>query len=281
MLLWAGNTVAGRMAVGEVSPMMVVFLRWIIASSAILLVAGKPLQADWPILRTRLAFVAIMGTLGYTVYNVIFYMAAHHTTAVKMSISQGALPVFVLAGAIVILRAPTSPLQLLGALITMIGVALVASEGDLTTLKDLSLNPGDTWMIFASLLYAGYTIGLRSRPKVSGLGLFAAMGIAATIATLPFLAYELITGTAQWPTLKGWFILLYIGLCPSFIAQLGFMRGVELVGPGRAGVFYNLIPVLGALLAVLILNEPFHLYHGAALVLVLGGIYLAERFARK
>ena len=62
----------------------------------------------------------------------------------------------------------------------------------------------------------------------------------------------------------------------SVIAQVFFMRGVELVGPGRAGVFINLIPVFASILAVVLLGESFHLYHGLALALVLGGIFWAE-----
>ena len=72
-------------------------------------------------------------------------------------------------------------------------------------------------------------------------------------------------------------MLLYAALGPSLIAQVFFMRGVELIGPGRAGIFMNLVPVFGALMAVLLLGEPFATYHAAGLALVLGGIWLAER----
>ena len=91
------------------------------------------------------------------------------------------------------------------------------------------------------------------------------------------MAYEIATGTATWPTPRGWLIVLYVGLFPSFVSQVLFMRGVELIGPGRAGLFVNLVPIFGALLAVLILSEPFAAYHAVGLTLVLGGIWLAER----
>jgi drug/metabolite transporter (DMT)-like permease len=81
----------------------------------------------------------------------------------------------------------------------------------------------------------------------------------------------------QWPTLKGWAVLLYVGLLPSLMAQIFYMRGVELIGPARAGLFVNLVPVFGALLGVVLLGEPFALYHALGLALVLGGIALAER----
>jgi drug/metabolite transporter (DMT)-like permease len=84
-------------------------------------------------------------------------------------------------------------------------------------------------------------------------------------------------GALQWPTAKGLAVLLYVGLFPSLLSQIFFMRGVELIGPGRAGLFVNLVPVFGAMMAVALLGEPFALYHAAGLVLVLGGIALAER----
>jgi drug/metabolite transporter (DMT)-like permease len=75
----------------------------------------------------------------------------------------------------------------------------------------------------------------------------------------------------------GYATLVYVALGPAFISQIMFMRGVELIGPGRAGVFVNLVPAFGAIMAVLILGEPFAAYHVVALVLVIGGIAIAQR----
>ena len=69
---------------------------------------------------------------------------------------------------------------------------------------------------------------------------------------------------------KGWLVVAYISIFPSFLSQIFFMRGVELIGPGRAGVFINLVPIFSSFLAVVLLGDPFHFYHAAALVLVLG-----------
>jgi drug/metabolite transporter (DMT)-like permease len=80
----------------------------------------------------------------------------------------------------------------------------------------------------------------------------------------------------QWPTPTGWAILAFIVVFPSFAAQLAFMRGVQLIGPSRAGLFANLVPVFGAFMAVVILNESFAPFHLVALILVLAGIITAE-----
>ncbi|HEY0570991.1 MAG TPA: DMT family transporter, partial [Enterovirga sp.] len=94
------------------------------------------------------------------------------------------------------------------------------------------------------------------------------------------LGYEIATGTVQWPTLKGWGVLIYVGLMPSLISQIMWMRGVELIGPGRTALFINLVPVFAAFLGVVILGETFASYHAAALAFVLGGIWIAERGKR-
>ncbi len=132
-------------------------------------------------------------------------------------------------------------------------------------------------MIAACALYAGYTLGLRRRPPVSALGLFTVMAGAAFLSSLPLALIEAMLGAFQWPTALGWLILVLVALFPSFLAQICFIQGVALIGPSRAGVFINLVPVFASILALLILAEPFALHHGVALALVLGGIWLSER----
>ena len=78
------------------------------------------------------------------------------------------------------------------------------------------------------------------------------------------------------PTGGGVALVIFVGLLPSFISQITFIHAVGLIGPARAGVFLNLVPIFGPLLAVMILGEPLSIYHAVALALVLGGIYVAE-----
>jgi drug/metabolite transporter (DMT)-like permease len=280
-IMWAGNAIAGRLSVGEISPMALTGLRWLIALAALAAVAGPQIRAEAPALLPRWRYVVLMGALGYTVFNALFYLAAHHTTAVNMAIIQGSMPAFVLFGALAVYGTRIRAVQIVGMVVTLVGVALVATKGDLTAVSGVAFNLGDLWMIGACVLYAGYTVFLRDRPDVSGTTLFAVFAAVALATSLPLVAYEIVAGTVQWPTPKGWLILLFIGLFPSFLAQIFFLRAVELIGPGRAGLFVNLVPVFGAFMAVLILGEPFHLYHAAALVLVLGGIFIAERMGAR
>ncbi len=276
-LIWAAHSIVGRLAVGLIGPMTLTCLRWGVALIPILITARHSLRQDWPALRARWIYLAVMGAAGYTVFVALFYVAAHHTSALNLSIIQGAIPALVLIGARVFLGVRFGALQALGALVTMLGVVVIAAQGDPAKLKALAFNSGDVLMIVASVLYAGYTVGLRQRPHVSGVSMLAAMAVAAFLTSLPLMIWEVMSGGFLWPGGGGLLVLAFVALGPAFIAQLTFMRGVELIGPGRAGVFVNLVPVFGAIMAVAILSEPFALYQVLALLLVVGGIAIAQR----
>jgi drug/metabolite transporter (DMT)-like permease len=275
-LCWAGNAILGRLAVGEVSPMALVSLRWLGALGLLVVFAHHQVRRDWPLMRQRLRLIAVMGGVGFTIFNAMFYVAAHWTTAVNLGIIQGALPVFVLIGAFAAYGTPIGRLQAAGVLVTMAGVAIIASGGEATRLASLRLNAGDLLMIAACALYAGYTVGLSRRPPVSPLSLFTGLACAAFVTSLPLALGEAALGRFQWPTPSGWLILALVTLFPSFLAQIFFIQGVSLIGPGRAGVFVNLVPVFASVMALLVLHEPFEPFHAVALGLVLGGIWLSE-----
>src|SRR5271166_1850663 len=278
-LIWAGHSIVGRLAVGQIGPMTLTFFRWAVALVPILVAAGPSLRRDWPTLRANWLYIAAMGTLGYTGFVALFYVAAHRTSALNLSIIQGAIPALVLIGARIFLGLRFTGLQALGAGITMLGVVAIAAEGDPARLAALAFNSGDVMMVAAVILYAGYTVALRERPQVSGLSLLAGMAFAAFLTSVPLMVWEIFSGGFIWPNAAGYLTLAYVALGPAFSSQLFYMRGIELIGPGRAGVFVNLVPVFGAIMAVVLLGEPFAAYHVVALILVVGGIAIAQRGA--
>ena len=278
---WGANAILGKIAVGEISPMLLVTLRWLGVVILLLLFARKYLVQDWPILRHHVRYICLMGTLGFTAFNALFYVAAHSTSAINIGILQGSIPVFVLLGTFLLYHSRITPVQAFGVAVTLLGVVTVASGGDITQLADLSINRGDLYMLIACLLYAGYSIGLSRRPAVSALGLFSSVAIVAFIVSLPLVAIEIGSGKFQAPTVTGWVVVVLVSLFPSLIAQVFFIHGVSLIGPGRAGVFVNLVPVFASIMAVVFLQETFEIFHAVALGLVLGGIGFSELGKRK
>jgi drug/metabolite transporter (DMT)-like permease len=279
-LMWGGNAVASRLAVGHISPMALTSLRWVLVCALLPFLLRRELKQYAPVLLAHRWRIIVLGALGFTAFNALMYLAAYSTTAINIGILQGSIPVYVLIGAFLVYRTPIGWMQALGVAVTILGVLVTASRGDVATLANFSFVPGDIWMIIGCVFYAGFTVGIRNRPAVPGLVFFTAMAIVACIVSLPLLGLEIWSGSIVWPTAKGWLILAFVVIGPSLLSQLFFMRAVELIGPGRAGVFVNLVPVFAPLLAVLIIGEELALYHGLALALVLGGIWIAERKLR-
>ncbi|MDB5642381.1 MAG: EamA family transporter [Hyphomicrobiales bacterium] len=277
-LFWGGNVVASRLAVGEVSPMAMVTIRWGSVALVMLAVCWRDCVRDWPVLRAHWLRVTLMGFFGFTVYQVLYFGAAHATSGVHLAILQGVAPAFIFAGARIFYGTPIGLVRGIGLALTMLAVAVVATRGEPQHLIGMELNIGDVAMLVASVSYAAYTVALRKRPNVSALAFFTALATVAALTSLPLLAGEMILGQVQWPTPKGWLSMAYIIIFPSLLAQLFFIRGVAMIGPGRASLFYNLVPVLGAIMAVTLLGEPFAPYHAAGLALALGGVLIAEVF---
>ncbi|MGL5362775.1 MAG: DMT family transporter [Bosea sp. (in: a-proteobacteria)] len=280
-LLWGGNAIASRLAVNHIPPITLTSLRWVCVCAVMPLLLRKELREHWPALKANAGLILAMGIFGYTAFNALMYLAAYSTTAINMGILQGSIPVFVLLGAWLVFGTRIAAMQMLGVVVTLVGVAMVASRGDWAVLRSLTFATGDIAMMAACLFYASYTVALRKRPPMPGLVFFTAMACVACVVSLPLMATEWAIGQGYVPTLQGWLILAYVAIGPSLLSQLFFMRGVELIGPGRAGVFVNLVPVFSAVLGVLLLSEPFAWYHGVALALVLGGIFIAERLGGK
>ena len=280
-IFWAGNVVAARMAIGEISPMLLVSGRWALASVILIAVARRPFIQDWPALAPHWLRVFLMGCCGFTLFHAVYYISAYYTTGVNLAIIQGVSPVFVLIGAWVMWRTPVRGVQIAGCALTMAGVMIVATHGDVFALQDLNFRIGDLGVLCSSIIYSGYALSLRNRPKSSSLGFFVAMAFAGLLSSLPLVALEAMAGRLVWPTQMGWALLFYTAIFPSLLAQLFFIRAVELIGPGRATLFYNMTPVLGAIFAALMLHEPFEIHHAVALAFVIGGVTIAERLGRR
>ena len=278
---WGSNTIASRLAVGEVSPMLLIFFRWGIVVVILLSLYWRQMIDEWPVIRPRLKWLLIMGGCGLSLFNAFFYIAAHSTTAVNLGIIQSTMPGMILLGSFMYFGDRINRLQFSGLLLTLLGVIVIVTQGSLEKLMQLTFNHGDLLMIFACSFYAMYTVGLKSRPKISGMVMLAYFSVAAFLMTIPLMIFEsFIYGTVM-PGVKGFAIVFYIAIVPSFLSQIFFMRGVDLIGPGSAGLYANLVPIFSAIMAVLLLSEDFAFFHLAAMLLVFGGIGLFEYQSRR
>jgi drug/metabolite transporter (DMT)-like permease len=221
----------------------------------------------------------VLGLAGFglTGFNALLYAAAHSTSAINIVLLQSCVPALVVMGAMA-RGDKISGMQFVGVAVTLLGVMIVATHGDLSRLRDLSFNRGDLMMMTGCLGGAWYNLSLRKRPPIPAIVFFAGLSLGAAMTSAPLLMVEAARGQAFWPSWIGWSIIIFCALAPALGAQVFFLRAVDLIGAARAGVYTNLVPVFGAILGV-IAGEVFAFYHAVGLVLVIGGIWLAERRA--
>ncbi len=275
MLGWAGNTIAGRMSTGEMSPMVVVFLRWLIISIFLILFLNQNLIASVKLIRGRFVWLCLMGSLGLTGFNALFYIAAQNTTAINLGIIQGIMPAIILVGSVIIFKETVNITKITGLVIAFLGVLVVVSQGDYERVILLSFNYGDIVMLCACFFYSGFTLGLKKKPIIDPIILMTYFSLSALIFSLPLLITEYYLGSTRLPTTRiAWLTILYIAFVPSFLAQVFFIRGVELIGASKAGLFINFLPIFAAILGVLLLGERLYVYHLISLFIVLLGVYI-------
>lgn len=281
MLFWGGNAVAGKLAIGHISPMLLNSGRWAFAFAFMLAIGGPRLKTDWPLVRRDLPLLSTLGAIGFTVFTVALYSALVYTSAINVSIEQAGIPMLIFLLNFLVYRVAATWAQIVGLILSIAGIVLTASHGEPARLLALDVNVGDAIMVVAVVVYSAYTVALRNKPDIYWQSLMAVLTGSAFIASLPFTAWEFWTGSGIAPDAAGWAILAYVVIFPSVLAQIFYIRGVELIGANRAGLFINLVPIFGTLLSILILGEDLYLYHALALAMVFGGIWLAETRGRR
>lgn len=288
-LMWAGNAVVGRLMVGQVPPLALNAIRWALAALMLLPLA-------WPLLRDareRRAvadawpYLLVIGTLGIGLFNAFQYLALRSSTALNVTLINASMPLWMLAvGALAFAERPL-PRQLIGALLSLTGVATVIARGTWGSLAEVQFVAGDGFMLAAVMGWAVYSWLLARAPAAlrppsretlarwgwAGLlwvqclfGLVSGGLAAAAEAALG--AYPPI----DWSRGTVWAALLFVAVGPSLIAYRCWSLGVTHAGPALAAFFVNLSPLFAALLSAWLLGEWPQPYHGAAFVLIVAGI---------
>ncbi|MFN9101568.1 MAG: EamA family transporter, partial [Betaproteobacteria bacterium] len=132
-LLWAGNAVVGRLLAGEVPPLTLNLLRWLLTALILLPLAWRALR-PWRAIRERAGHLFLLGLLGVGAFNSLQYLALVTSSPINVTLVSASLPVWMLAvGALAYGTQPTRR-QLAGAALGLAGVVLVIGRGSWHTL---------------------------------------------------------------------------------------------------------------------------------------------------
>lgn len=289
-LLWAGNAVVGRLAVGHIAPLMLNALRWALAL-AILLVLGRRALAT-PAARRALAArwreLSMLGFLGAGTYNALQYLALHTSTPINVTLIAASSPLWMLAVGALFYRVRPGPREVWSALLSLVGVAVVLTGGDLEQLAALHFVPGDLLMLLAAATWAMYSWMLARPPER------LAPPLRPDWDWAEFLLAQSIFGLAWASALAGaeallmpperiewspWLLLalVYVAVGPSVIAYRCWGLGVAAAGPALAAFFANLTPLFAALMSAALLGETPRAHHAVAFALIVAGIAVSTR----
>jgi drug/metabolite transporter (DMT)-like permease len=282
VFFWAGNWVIARAMQGHMSPIAMAFWRWLAAFALLLPFVVKPIVTEWRVIRRSWKIIALLGVIGVSGFNTLSYTGLKYTTATNGVLLNAVIPILVIAIGVAFLREPLGSRQATGVVISFAGVLMIISQGELETLRQLRLNPGDLWVLSAMLCWATYTVCLRWRPRELSSTAFTGALIAIGVAVLlPVFAWDYEMGQrTQWsPRTLG--AVAYWAVFPSVLAYFFWNAGVARVGAERASAFLYLMPVFGALLSALFLGETLLWYHYAGALLIFSGIFIASRARRQ
>lgn len=290
-LLWAGNAVVGRWiagglaagqpGAGQVPPLTLNLIRWVLAALILLPLAWRALRplscitARWP-------YLLLIGVLGVGAFNSLQYLALVTSSPINVTLVAASMPVWMLAVGALCFGARPSRRQLVGAALGLAGVLTVIGRGSLQSLLAVHFVPGDLYILVAIIGWAFYSWLLvrppahmqgSARPDWDWAGFLLVQSLFGIAAASVFTVGEQWAGAAaiQW----SWGVaaaLLYVAVGPSVLAYRCWGLGVAEGGPTLAAFFNNLTPLFAAVLSTVVLGDSPQPYHAAAFALIVGGI---------
>ena len=276
-LFWAGNSIVARAARDIMPSVALAFWRWTLALVFLLPFAWPHLKRDFATLKISLKWVLLLGVLGIGTFNTLLYTGLQTTTAVNGLLLQSMQPALILMLGMIVFGERVRLLQILGIVLSITGALMIVQRGDLTAIAALEFNPGDLVITAAVVVWSFYSVLLRKRPAVHPLSFLAATFAVGVLVIFPLYVAEIASGRLIESRPESWLAITYVCLFPSLIAYLFFNRGVELLGSATAGLFMNIMPVIGALLATLLLAEPIFWFHLVGMLLIGSGLFSATR----
>jgi drug/metabolite transporter (DMT)-like permease len=277
-ILWGGTFIAGRIVAAEARPFSAAFLRFLVASvilSGFLFRSGN----GFPRLKPRQWLpVLLLGMSGVFFYNYFFFSGLETISAGRASLIIATNPVFIAIMAAALFREPLTPLKLTGIFLSVCGAMVVITKGHLGAIAHGGIGTGELCIFGCVASWVAYS--LIGKVAMRELSPFAAVTYSCLIGMLCLAVPAFHEGLATaMPTYSvgTWLALVYLGLFGSAIGFIWYYQGIQLIGPSRAGVFINIVPVSAIVLAFLILNEPIDgsLIMGTVLVGI--GVYFTNR----
>lgn len=278
-MFWGGTFVAGRSVSQHMGPFSIAFLRFAVASVLLLALTwrmeGKlPRIREW---QTGLR-VVLLGLTGILVYNVMFFKGLKIIEASRASLIIATCPAFITISSALFLKERIGGIRAVGIAISILGALIVISRGNVGEILGGGISRGELYILCCVLTWTAYSlVGKTVMKRLSPLAAVTYSSVVGAVGLAAPALREVLKAETWTPSVLDWVSIFYLAVCGTVIGFVWYYEGVRKIGPTKAGLFINFVPIFGVLFAFLLLHEAVTLSLLVGTVLVVGGVYLTNR----
>ena len=278
-IFWSGNFIVGKAAsLYQIPPFSLNFYRWFFAGLILFPFTFKELIDKKKYILKNIGFFIILGILSITIFNSIVYYSLYYTQVISGVLMISTIPVWIIFIASILNIEKTNVFQIIGVSLSLVGVIFIITKADLNLIKDLNFNMVDLSMIVAMFAWAAYSALLKKKKyEISQLALLQVVIISGLIFLVPIYFIEMNLGHLIVLGQPFYLTLSYVVIFPGLLSFFFWIKGISIIGANRAGIFLHLMPIFGAIMAMIIFDEKFMYYHLLGAIFILAGITLSNK----
>ena len=278
-IFWSGNFIVGKAAsTYEIPPFSLNFYRWFFAGLILLPFTFRELIKKKRYILENIGFFTVLGITSITIFNSIVYYSLYHTQVISGILMISTIPVWIIFIASILNIERTNFFQIIGVIFSLTGVIFIITKADLEIIKNLNFNKGDLSMVVAMFSWALYSALLKSKKyEISQFALLEVVIITGLVFLAPVYLIEMYLGNQIILGIPFLLTLTYVVFFPGLASFIFWIKGISIIGANRAGVFLHLMPIFGAIMAMIIFKEKFMYYHIFGAIFIIAGISLSNK----
>ena len=278
-LFWSGNFIVGKAAsIYEIPPFSLNFFRWFFAGLILMPFTIKEIINKKNYILNNIGFFIILGITSITIFNSIVYYSLYYTQVISGVLMISTIPVWIIFISSILNIEKTNLFQIIGVILSLTGVLFIITKADIDLIQNLDFNKGDLTMVIAMFSWALYSALLKKKKyEISQITLLQVVIICGLVFLIPIYFIEMSMGYFIKLGKPFYLTLTYVVIFPGIASFFFWIKGISIIGANRAGVFLHLMPIFGAIMAMIIFDEKFMFYHFLGAIFIILGITLSNK----
>ncbi|MDX9795873.1 MAG: DMT family transporter [Sulfurimonadaceae bacterium] len=283
VLFWSSNFILGRYLHEEFEPITLAFYRWLGVFIAVLPFFILYFNAILTVIKKEWLLILLLAFFSIVCFNTLLYFGLEKTTATNALLINSIFPMLVLFLSLFILKTTITNNQIVGIILSTLGVLFIVFKADFSQIGKFELNRGDVYIMSATLTWALYSVLLKYKKiPLNPTQFFTTMVVVGFMILLPIYIYSTQSLEADIVLVhKHYDIILFMVIFPSILSFLFWNKGILEIGAEKTGQFTHLMPIFGTILAFLFLDERILFYHFIGMIFIFVGIYLSQFYKKE